>query len=116
MQPSDGSEAVIRLRGLTKRFGSLTAVDRLHLDVEAGEVFGFLRPNGAGKSTTIGMMLGLIRPTAGSVEMFGLDANVGTVDRGRAYRRILRRNFRRHDLAVQQTGYYRWRSVVGAVH
>ncbi len=66
---------MVRLKGLTKRFGSLTAVDKLDLDVIPGEVFGFLGPNGAGKSTTIGMMLGLIAPTAGSVEMFGLDAS-----------------------------------------
>ena len=70
----NGAEPVIRLRGLTKRFGGLTAVDQLDLDVMPGEVFGFLGPNGAGKTTTIGMMLGLIAPTSGSVEMFGLDA------------------------------------------
>ena len=75
MRRSNGSEPVVRLKGLTKRFGSLTAVDKLDLDVIPGEVFGFLGPNGAGKSTTIGMMLGLIAPTAGSVEMFGLDAS-----------------------------------------
>ena len=46
------AEPVIRLRGLTKRFGDLTAVDRLDLDVMPGEVFGFLDPNGAGKTTT----------------------------------------------------------------
>ena len=84
MQTSNGSEPVVRLNGLTKRFGSLTAVDQLDLEVMPGEVFGFLGPNGAGKSTTIGMMLGLIEPTAGSVEMFGLDA--------RGYRsKVLRR-------------------------
>ncbi len=74
------AEPVIRLRGLTKRFGSLTAVDRLDLDVMPGEVFGFLGPNGAGKSTTIGMMLGLIRPQSGSVEMFGLDVTKHRAD------------------------------------
>lgn len=71
---SDGAKSIIRVRGLTKRFSSLTAVDQLNLDVMPGQVFGFLGPNGAGKSTTIGMMLGLIKPTSGSVEMFGLDA------------------------------------------
>ena len=69
----NGARSLIRVRGLTKRFGSLTAVDELNLDVMPGQVFGFLGPNGAGKSTTIGMMLGLIKPTSGSVEMFGLD-------------------------------------------
>ena len=75
MRIDNGSEPVVRLKGLTKRFGSLTAVDQLDLEVIPGEVFGFLGPNGAGKSTTIGMMLGLIEPTAGSVEMFGMDAS-----------------------------------------
>ncbi|MCY3802085.1 MAG: ABC transporter ATP-binding protein [Chloroflexi bacterium] len=75
MRINNGSEPVVRLEGLTKRFGSLTAVDQLDLEVIPGEVFGFLGPNGAGKSTTIGMMLGLIEPTAGSVEMFGMDAS-----------------------------------------
>ncbi|HEY8491279.1 MAG TPA: ABC transporter ATP-binding protein [Dehalococcoidia bacterium] len=64
---------VLRLRGLTKQFGAITAVRGLDLDLYPGEVFGFLGPNGAGKSTTIGMILGLIRPTAGTVEAFGLD-------------------------------------------
>lgn len=56
---------------LTKRFGSTTAVDRLDLRVGAGQVYGFLGPNGAGKTTTIRMMLGLISPTAGRVELLG---------------------------------------------
>ncbi len=54
--------------GLTKRFGEITAVDGLDLEVHKGEVLGFLGPNGAGKSTTVGMILGLIAPTAGRVE------------------------------------------------
>src|SRR5438094_9621773 len=58
---------VITTHGLTKRYGStITAVDTLDLEVHRGEVFGFLRPNGAGKTTTLRMLLGLIRPTAGS--------------------------------------------------
>ncbi|KUL38788.1 ABC transporter ATP-binding protein [Actinoplanes awajinensis subsp. mycoplanecinus] len=52
----------------------MTALDRLTLDVEPGEVFGFLGPNGAGKSTTIRLLLGLARPTAGRAEVFGVDA------------------------------------------
>ncbi|WP_433376742.1 ATP-binding cassette domain-containing protein [Actinoplanes sp. CA-142083] len=59
---------------LTKRYGRLTAVDDLTLEVAAGEVFGFLGPNGAGKSTTIRMLLGLARPTAGQIRVFGTDA------------------------------------------
>jgi ABC-2 type transport system ATP-binding protein len=56
---------------LTKRFGDLTAVDGLSLEVRRGEVFGFLGPNGAGKTTTIKMMCGLLRPDDGSVEVDG---------------------------------------------
>lgn len=67
------SEVVVRTEHLTKRFGNLVAVEDLNLEIHQGEVFGFLGPNGAGKSTTIGMMLGLIEPTAGQVEVFGLD-------------------------------------------
>jgi len=62
---------VIVCTELTKRFGSTTAVDRLQLRVGPGQVYGFLGPNGAGKTTTIRMMLGLISPTAGQVELLG---------------------------------------------
>ena len=63
--------AAIRTRGLTKRFGDLTAVDDLDLEVETGEVFGYLGPNGAGKSTTIRTLLDFLRPTEGTVEVLG---------------------------------------------
>ena len=66
-------EVVLRTSGLVKRFGALTAVDGLDLEVRRGEVVGLLGPNGAGKSTTIGMVLGLVRPTAGHAEVMGLD-------------------------------------------
>ena len=59
--------------GLTKRFGSLVALDDLTLDVADGEVFGFLGPNGAGKSTTLRLLLGFIRATAGTAEIKGID-------------------------------------------
>ncbi|MFN8556149.1 MAG: ABC transporter ATP-binding protein [Dehalococcoidia bacterium] len=62
---------MLRTENLTKRFGSLIAVDNLSIEVRAGEVFGFLGPNGSGKSTTVGMALNLIRPTAGRIEVFG---------------------------------------------
>ena len=68
------NEIVLRTRGLSKNYGRLWAVDKLDLDVRRGDVFGFLGPNGAGKSTTIRMVTGLIRPAAGSVELFGRDA------------------------------------------
>lgn len=68
------NECVIELCGLTKRYGSFTAVDGLDLKVGKGEVFGLLGPNGAGKSTTILMMLGLTEPSAGLVKVCGIDS------------------------------------------
>ena len=64
----------IRTESLTKRVGSLTAVDDLDLTVQEGEVFGFLGPNGAGKSTTIDVLLDFVRPTAGTATVLGRDA------------------------------------------
>ncbi|HWB22877.1 MAG TPA: ABC transporter ATP-binding protein [Gaiellaceae bacterium] len=64
----------IRTAGLTKRYRSTLALDKLDLAVTQGEVYGFLGPNGSGKTTTIRLLLGLHRPTAGSVAVFGLDA------------------------------------------
>jgi ABC-2 type transport system ATP-binding protein len=71
--PSPHGQAPIELRGLVKRYGDLVAVDNVDLTVEAGDVYGYLGPNGAGKTTSLRMMLGLIRPTAGSVRLFGRD-------------------------------------------
>ena len=65
-------EPVIRARGLTKRFGGLTAVDRVDLTVPKACVYGFLGPNGSGKSTTIRMLCGLLTPSAGEIEVLGL--------------------------------------------
>jgi ABC-2 type transport system ATP-binding protein len=62
---------MIELRGVTKTFGSKRAVDRLDLDVHAGELFAFLGPNGAGKTTTIKMVCGLLLPTEGTVRVGG---------------------------------------------
>ena len=67
----DGASAV-RCAGLVKRFGSVTAVDGLDLDVRLGECFGLLGPNGAGKTTTIEVAEGLLQPDAGDVEVFGM--------------------------------------------
>ncbi len=67
----------IEVRGLSKRYGSIVAVDDVDLTVERGDVFGYLGPNGAGKTTSLRMMLGLIRPTAGSVRLFGRDPQEG---------------------------------------
>lgn len=66
-------EAAILTEGLTKRFGTRTAVDQLNLQVHLAEIFGFLGPNGAGKTTTIGMLLALIRPTSGRAVVLGYD-------------------------------------------
>jgi ABC-type multidrug transport system ATPase subunit len=65
------TNAVIRTEGLTKRYGRLTVVDDVGLDVAQGEVFGFLGPNGSGKTTTIRMLLGLVGPTSGRAELLG---------------------------------------------
>ena len=65
------SEAVVEIHDLTKKYGQLTAVDRVSLTAHRGEVFGFLGPNGAGKTTTLRMLLGLIRPGSGDVTVLG---------------------------------------------
>lgn len=66
--------SVIETAELTKRFSAVLAVDRVSFTVERGQVFGFLGPNGSGKTTTIGMLMGIIRPTAGSFRLFGAGA------------------------------------------
>ena len=68
-------DEVLITRGLKKRFEDIAAVDGLDLTVYEGDIYGFLGPNGSGKSTTIRMMLSLIRPDAGNVEIFGLPLN-----------------------------------------
>lgn len=65
------ADVVLRTKDLVKRYGQLRAVDGVDLEVRQGEIYGFLGRNGAGKTTTIRMLLGLIRPTAGAVEVFG---------------------------------------------
>jgi len=64
---------MIEVKGLTKRFGPICAVNHLDLTVARGEIFGFIGPNGAGKTTTIRMMGGIISPTAGSIRIDGID-------------------------------------------
>jgi ABC-2 type transport system ATP-binding protein len=92
-------------RALVKRYGDLVAVDNVDLNVAAGDVFGYLGPNGAGKTTSLRMLLGLIRPTSGSIEIFGrdplrvgvqaLDAVAGFVEAPRFYPYLSgRRNLR----------------------
>src|SRR6185295_7749941 len=67
------SPPIIRTRSLTRRFGQFTAVDQLTIEVTPGSIFAFLGANGSGKSTTIRMLIGLLRPTAGEVEVDGVD-------------------------------------------
>jgi ABC-2 type transport system ATP-binding protein len=66
-------DVILRTTALTKRFGTLEAVKDLNIEIRRGEIFGFLGPNGAGKSTTVGMILGLVTPTSGKIELFGQD-------------------------------------------
>lgn len=72
--------AAISTEHLTRRFGQLIAVDDVNLQVAAGQFFGFLGPNGAGKSTTIKMLTGLLAPTAGRMEILGLDLGGKSVE------------------------------------
>lgn len=67
-------KSIIELTDLTKKYGEQTAVNKLNLSIQTGEIYGLLGPNGAGKSTTILMMLGLAEPTSGSVHVCGFDS------------------------------------------
>ena len=66
---------IVQTRGLCKQYGKVLRVNRLDLKVPEGAIYGFLGPNGAGKSTTLKMILGLVRPTAGSISVFGKEVN-----------------------------------------
>src|SRR4051812_35749668 len=78
--PEGVETAVLKTRGLVKRYGDLVAVDHVDLTVPAGDVYGLLGPNGAGKTTFMRMLFGLIRPDAGTVELFGRRGVPGKVD------------------------------------
>jgi len=73
MEAYSNKEVVLRTHGLSKKFGKRWAARDLNLEVYRGDVFCFLGPNGAGKSTTIRMILTLLTPSAGSIEIFGMD-------------------------------------------
>ncbi len=66
------TELAIKTKGMTKRFGGMTAVDSLDLEIPRGTIYGFLGPNGCGKSTSIRMLTGLLSPTEGEVSVLGL--------------------------------------------
>src|SRR3569833_940832 len=68
---SSSPEPVARLRAVCKRYGAVTALDAIDLDVRPGELLALLGPNGAGKSTAIALLLGLLEPDAGEVALFG---------------------------------------------
>jgi ABC-2 type transport system ATP-binding protein len=114
-KPSLKAVDAIRIEGLTKRYrssgGWFTAVDGISLRVAAGDFFGFLGPNGAGKTTTINAIVGLAKPTSGSIEVFGYDAE----GEWRVARRLIglapqEYNFDRYlsirDVLIYQAGYY----------
>ena len=67
-------EIILQTRDLTKKYQSKVVVDNLNLQIKKGEIFGLLGPNGAGKSTTMNMICSIVRPTTGSVELFGKNA------------------------------------------
>ncbi len=71
-------ETVLSISQLTKTFGRITAVNKLDLEVKRGQVFGFLGPNGSGKTTTLGMLMGVVNPTAGNFSWFGKPVTHGT--------------------------------------
>jgi ABC-2 type transport system ATP-binding protein len=72
--------SAIELKNLTKKYGSLTAVNNLNLEIENGEIFGFLGPNGAGKTTTIKLLTGLLKPTSGTAKILGFDIQVNPIE------------------------------------
>ncbi len=107
----NGDGPVLEVRNIAKAFGDVKAVDDLSFSVSAGEVLGFLGPNGAGKSTTVGMILGLIRPTEGSVRIKGVEVQgnqhivsegVGAIIENPAFYPYLsgRDNLKAHAMAV----------------
>ena len=105
------SAPAIRIEGLVKRYGDLTAVDGISFDIGEGEFFGLLGPNGAGKTTTINAIVGLTSITAGSIALFGHDVvrdwraarvTVGLAPQEYNFDRYL--NIR--DILIYQAGYY----------
>jgi ABC-2 type transport system ATP-binding protein len=104
-QPGGGAQSlVIELQGLYKSFGSVEAVKGIDLSITAGEVVAFLGPNGAGKTTTIDMILGLSRPTAGDVSVFGMQPRQA-ISRG-LVSAVMQNGGLLKDLTVEETAQY----------
>jgi ABC-2 type transport system ATP-binding protein len=78
------SDSIVRVEGLTKRYGAITAVQDLSFEIRRGEIFGLLGPNGAGKTTTISMIAGLLSPTSGEARVAGFDVRSAGAGRRRA--------------------------------
>ena len=74
MSAVTGFESAVKLMGVAKRYADVVAVDYVDLDVKKGEIFGLLGPNGSGKSTLLKMILGLVKPDSGSVNVLGKKA------------------------------------------
>ena len=74
------SQYAVELKDVTKRYNEIVAVNKLNLTISTGEIFGLLGPNGSGKSTTLKMLMGLVQPTAGSVNVLGLDVQKQPVE------------------------------------
>ena len=71
---------ILRVHDVTKKFGNFTALDKINLEVSQGEVYGFIGPNGAGKTTTIRILLGILKATSGSAQIFGRDTWTDAVE------------------------------------
>lgn len=69
------NNTILKLSGLSKKFGNKTAVDHISLEIKEGEIFGLLGPNGAGKSTTLNMVCSLLKPTSGNIEIFEMNTS-----------------------------------------
>ncbi|HET8552126.1 MAG TPA: ABC transporter ATP-binding protein [Gammaproteobacteria bacterium] len=102
-------DVVAELDNVTKRYGAVTAVDNLNLEIRAGEILSLLGPNGAGKTTSINLLLGLVQPSAGSATLFGLppsDLNARRRIGAMLQSSVLESHVRVAECVAQYAGYY----------